>query len=222
MRLRLWAVLLPLPIVVATLVVFLLIGQDRAGGRELRFQRPAEAGPSPFTKPADVQGRLAIDLEKGRLGGGVSKLVCDRELLIRLLRDHPAARREWARIRGIADDEGTVARYIRRLRPATVVRDTRATSYRLAGGRTVPFDAVLKAGSAVLVSRSGAVVVRCRCGNPLSQPSFAPEPKCVGCPRDYRPPPRCVPAGACYRLYPEPPPATASPPASRTGTAPRP
>jgi hypothetical protein len=209
-------VLLPLPLTIGALVAFLLVGQDRAGGQDLRFQRPAQAGQDPFTKPADVPGRLAVDLEKGRFGGSASKLVCDRERLIRLLRERPAAMREWARIRGIPADADAVARYVRRLRPATVIRDERATSYRFSAGRAVGFDAVLQAGTAVLVSRSGAVVVRCRCGNPLSQPTFHPTPKCVGCPRGYQPPPRCVPAGACYRLYPEPP--TASAPASGTRT----
>ena len=78
------------------------------------------------------------------------------------------------------------------------------TNHSFVGGRAVGYQAILQAGTAVLVDSSGRPVVRCRCGNPLLEPIFIPTAKCLGCPPDYRPPPPCT--RRCWRRYPDPPP----------------
>ncbi len=40
----------------------------------------------------------------------------------------------------------------------------------------------------MLVDQYGRPVVRCRCGNPLTRPTFVPTASCYGCPARYRPP----------------------------------
>jgi hypothetical protein len=65
----------------------------------------------------------------------------------------------------------------------------------------------MQKGTAVLVDKDGKPVVRCRCGNPLTEPVELDEQvKCINCPSDYKPPPPCEPGDACYRPSPNPPP----------------
>jgi hypothetical protein len=97
-------------------------------------------------------------------------------------------------------------------------------------GHAVAFQAILQAGTAVLVDKDGKPVTRCRCGNPLLEPVFYKEATCYGCPPNYRPPPPCEYVdfedseyrrygdeeflrtyrrreyrGSCYLPYPDPP-----------------
>jgi hypothetical protein len=202
------AVAAVLAIAGAVLVVLLVTGKgtDEASAQTVRFERPTEPGPKPFTNPADVGGKDKVQIGSGPFGGTGSDLVCDRELLIRSLKARPDRLREWARIRGIEPTYAAVARYIRKLKPVTLTRDTRVTNYTYEDGRAVGFQAILQAGTAVLVDRYGEIVARCRCGNPLTKPIYIPTAECIGCPPNYRPPPPCDPYSECYRRYPNPPP----------------
>src|SRR5688572_25459760 len=169
-------------------------GDDDSGGEKgqtVRFQKPTDAGPDPFVKKADARGSKRVKVGSGPFGGTGSDLVCDRELLIRSLRARPDRMREWARVLGVEPNIRVVARYIRRLRPVTLTRDTRVTNHNFVNGRAVAYQAILAAGTAVLVDRRGVPVARCRCGNPLLEPIYIPTAKCFGCPPDYRPPPPC-------------------------------
>ena len=80
--------------------------------------------------------------------------------------------RAWAEVLGIPPNIRAVARYIRKLKPVTLTRDTQVTNHSFEGGRAVAFQAILQAGTAVLVDKYGEPVVRCRCGNPLTTPIF--------------------------------------------------
>ena len=190
----------------AASAVLLIGGGDEAEGRTVRFQKPTEPGPDPFTKPADVRGERKVSVGSGPFGGTGSDLVCDRELLIRSLRARPDRLRAWAQVAGVDPTARAVARYIRSLRPVTLTRDTRVTNTSYADGRTVRFQALLQAGTAVLVDDKGIPVARCRCGNPLTEPIHYPEATCIACPPDYKPPPPCERYRDCYRRYPDPPP----------------
>ena len=194
---------------IAVGLVLLLGGDDEAEAQTVQFQAPTDAGEDPFTRPTDVRGETRVRLPAnaaGPFGGTGSDLVCDRELLIRSLRARPDRMREWARVLGVEPNIRAVARYIRRLRPVTLTRDTRVTNHNFVNGRAVAYQAILAAGTAVLVDRRGVPVVRCRCGNPLLEPIYIPTAKCFGCPPDYRPPPPCDNYDDCYRRYPNPPP----------------
>jgi hypothetical protein len=202
---------------------------DEADGQTVTFQKPTDKGPDPFTQPADVRGSKKVDVGSGPYGGTGSDLVCDRELLIRSLRARPDRLKEWARVLDVEPDIGAVARYIRGLRAVTLTRDTRVTNHSFVDGHAVAFQAILQAGTAVLVDKDGVPVVRCRCGNPLLEPVYVKTAKCFGCPANYKPPPDCVYvdfarlyrdydgdeylrvyrrsdyAKSCYLPYPEPP-----------------
>jgi len=177
----------------------------------VRFQRPTEPGPDPFTRPADRSGPTTVTVTvertgQGPYGGTGSDLVCDRELLIRSLRARPDRLRAWALVRHLSPTYRAVATYIRSLRPVTLTRDTRITNHSFVGGQAIAFQSILQAGTAVLVDEKGIPVARCRCGNPLLEPIYIPEAICLSCPPQYEPPPPCQPYGNCWRRYPDPPP----------------
>lgn len=205
---RRWIILAVIAVIAATgaVAAVLVIGGDKneAQAQTVRFQSPTSRGPDPFTRPADVRGKKKVEVGSGPFGGTGSDLVCDRELLIRSLKARPERLREWARVRGVEPTYGAVARYIRKLRPTTLIVDTRVTNYSYVNGRAVGFQAILQAGTAVLVDETGKIVARCRCGNPLTEPIFIPEATCYGCPPDYTPPPPCN-GKRCYDPYPDPP-----------------
>jgi hypothetical protein len=183
-------------------------GTENASAQTVRFEQPTETGSNPFTKPADVKGKTNIKPEVGQgpFGGTGSDRVCDRELLIKSLKARPDRLREWARVAGVRPTKRAVARYIRKLKPVTLTRDTRVTNHSFVNGRAVPFQSILQAGTAVLVDKSGRPVARCRCGNPLLEPVYYPSARCLNCPASYRPPPPCEPYGECWKRYPNPPP----------------
>lgn len=171
-----------------------------AGEKDLQtvsFQEPEDPGPDPFTKPADVEGDREVDLPASGsgstqpFGGSGSNRVCDRDKLIRFLRRNPEVMREWARVLGVRPTFSAVKKYIAKLHPVTLTRDTQVTNHAYKNGRAVPFQAILQAGTAVLVDKYGAPVVRCFCGNPLGPAVFVPTAKCNGCPPDYKPPRQC-------------------------------
>jgi hypothetical protein len=179
--------------------VLILGGDDEAKAQTVKFQQPIDVGPDPFIdRPADRKGRKKVKITPsspepapGTYGGSGSDLVCDRDLLIRELKDHPDRLAEWARVLGVEPTIKAVGQYIAKLHPVTLTRDTRVTNHTFAGGRSVPFQAILAAGTAVLVDDYGNPVVRCRCGNPLLKPLYIPEAVCLACPPRYTPPPSC-------------------------------
>lgn len=181
-------------------------GGEKEKGQVVRFQKPTEPGPDPFTaRAADVRGPDRVDVGSGPYGGTGSDLVCDRELLIRSLRARPERLREWARVVKVRDDVGTVSKYIRKLRPVTLTRDARVTNHSFVSGKASGYQAILQAGTAVLVDEHGVPRARCRCGNPLLEPIFVPSATCFGCPPNYRPPPECEPWDECFTVYEHPP-----------------
>ena len=54
------------------------------------------------------------------------------------------------------------------------------TNHTFQNGRAVPLQSVLQAGTAVLVDEFGRLVVRCRCGNPLLEPTKVTNPVYTG------------------------------------------
>jgi hypothetical protein len=65
---------------------------------------------------------------------------------------------------------GQTESFLRSLTPLTLRTDTAVTNHGFEDGRATPFQAVLQAGTAVLVDAKGLPRVRCYCGNPLGEP----------------------------------------------------
>ena len=161
----------------------------------ITFQEPEDPGNDPFTPPADEEGDETVEVaasgEVQPFGGSGSNRVCDRDKLIKFLKSNSQRRAEWARVLGIDPDFESVKEYIAKLHPVTLTRDTQVTNHAFTNGRAVPFQAILQAGTAVLVDKYGVPVVRCYCGNPLLPAAYAPEARCTGCPPNYKPPRQC-------------------------------
>jgi hypothetical protein len=208
---RRWALL------VAAMLLALLVGLAAAGcgggddkasaekGQTVRFQKPTESGPDPFTKATDIEGEDRVKVGSGPFGGTGSDLVCDRELLITSLKARPERMKAWADVVGIKATVTEVEQYIRDLKPVTLTRDARVTNHSFVGTKASPYQAILQAGTAVLVDNEGHYRARCRCGNPLLEPVFIPEAICYGCPPNYTPPEPCEPESECWEEYPNPP-----------------
>jgi hypothetical protein len=157
-----------------------------------------------FTPPADIQGLVTIEAE-GPFGGSGSNFVCDRERLIAFLDDRQDRQRAWARVEAIEPTSEAVAKYIRSLRPATLLEPTRVTNHTFKDGKTVASQAILDAGTAVLVDDQGAIRVRCRTGAPLLDPILANAQECDDCPADYKLPNSVRVASTYYAVHPAPP-----------------
>jgi hypothetical protein len=189
--------------VVAVIVIALGGGSDDKKSKAasdlqtVSFQKPEDPGPDPFTQPADVKGHDEVDIPASGtggdqpFGGSGSNRVCDRDKLIRFLKRNPERMREWARVLGVRPTFRAVKKYIAKLHPVTLTRDTQVTNHAFKNGRAVPFQAILQAGTAVLVDKYGTPVVRCYCGNPLGPAVFVPTATCHGCPAHYKPPKQC-------------------------------
>ena len=164
----------------------------KVSAQTIRFQKPEDPGPEPFTAPADVSGSKTVDVvASGPYGGSGSDKVCDRDLLIRFLKSNPERMRAWAEVLGLHPDSRTVSRYIAKLHPVTLTRDTQVTNHSFVNGRATSFQSILQAGTAVLVDEYGHPVARCRCGNPLTEPTYFKTGTCIGCPPRYTPPTQC-------------------------------
>ena len=153
------------------------------GGEEVQLVSATASGPDPFTPPIAPEA-LPVTVTtapgSGPFGGTGDNSLCDREQLVTFLTDpaHSTQAREFARVLGISVAQ--IPTYVRNLIPNTLASDTRVTNHTFQNGRAVGFQAVLQAGTAVLVDTYGKPVVRCRCGNPLLEPARVSSPTYVG------------------------------------------
>jgi len=109
-------------------------------------------------------------------GGTGEKAACDAAQLISFLERNPGKAAAFAAVIGIS--QGEIEEYVNGLTPLILREDTRVTNHGFEDGEATPFDAVLQAGTAVLVDSRGVPRVRCACGNPLAEPiavSSSPE-----------------------------------------------
>jgi hypothetical protein len=158
---------------------------------------PADTpGPDPFTRsvaigeatafPADVQAvtknfahslttdastrtLVAVGTTPGLYGGSGDTRTCNVEQLVAFLRANSAKARAWAQVFGIPPSG--IASYVAGLTPVVLTQDTLVTNHGYRDGSANAFQAVLQAGTAVLVDATGTPRVKCNCGNPLSPPS---------------------------------------------------
>ncbi|MFE9994908.1 DUF6777 domain-containing protein [Streptomyces avermitilis] len=174
--------------VVAALVLARSHGTSTAGkGGEVFLQAAGKSGPYPFTEStanesstapltpapastsASAQAARGIDGSEPGLYGGTRKVSsCDVEKQIKALRAAPEKNRAFASVEGIAPSE--VPAYLRSLTPVQLRVDTWVTNHGFRNGVATPYQAVLQAGTAVLVNSRGVPRVRCACGNPLLYP----------------------------------------------------
>ncbi|MEU8563515.1 DUF6777 domain-containing protein [Streptomyces cyaneofuscatus] len=193
-------------VVAVALVVFLTRPDDGGGsgskaGGEVFLQAAGSSGPDPFTEstarkndtepgtasPSAVPSASATGSQVTRgvdgaapgLYGGTRKVAsCDVEKQISTLRAAPDKNRAFASVQDI--EPSAVPDYLRSLTPVQLRMDTRVTNHGFRDGKATPYQAVLQAGTAVLVDDRGVPRVRCACGNPLLPPVAQEDPKQTG------------------------------------------
>ena len=165
----------------ATLAVVLSSGKAAA---QVQLQPTGAAGPNPFTAPvtkATASATPSVNLSGGSgaaktVSGGTVGLYggtehvssCDAEKMIAFLAANPDKARAWAGVESISPSE--IPSYVRSLTPVLLRVDTRVTNHGFVNGSATSFQAVLQAGTAVMVDAQGVPRVRCACGNPLLAP----------------------------------------------------
>ncbi|WP_455359658.1 DUF6777 domain-containing protein [Streptomyces sp. SYSU K21746] len=164
--------------------------KDKTDAQEILLQPVADQGPDPFTgstatsdatpvrppgpagsPPSPAKGqvvRTVTGSTAGLYGGTRSLGSCDVEQQVHFLTTDPAKARAFARTSEIS--EAIVAEYLRGLTPVLLRADARVTGHGFRDGDVTPYQAVLQAGTAVLVDGHGMPRVRCAGGNPLRPP----------------------------------------------------
>ncbi|MEU3710849.1 DUF6777 domain-containing protein [Streptomyces catenulae] len=125
--------------------------------------------PSPHAAPRrpqtvrDLPGSL-----HGLYGGRRTTASCDTGQLIRYLSADRARTAAFADTEGIEDS--SVPQAVRALTPVELRYDTRITAHGFRDGEATDYQAVMQAGTAVLVDGHGVPRVRCAGGTPLTPP----------------------------------------------------
>lgn len=178
---------------VGGVLAVVLGGGSKAKAGEIFLQPASAPGPDPFgpsiaapispaagvlssaaptTAAAATTGPLVINAQFGgtpELYGGSKQLgVCDKPAMISFLQANPDKAAAWAAVQGIP--VSALPEYITKLTPVVLRSDTRVTNHGFVNGKANPFQAILQAGTAVLVDEYGVPRARCACGNPLAPP----------------------------------------------------
>lgn len=161
-------------------------GTSESGG-EVLLQAAGKSGPDPFTgstakddgtppsptalpsSSASANVTRGVDGAASGLYGGTRNVAsCDVEKQIAALKKDPAKNKAFASVLDI--DASAVPAHLRSLTPVQLRLDTRVTNHGYRDGAATSYQAVLQAGTAVLVDDRGVPRVRCACGNPLLPP----------------------------------------------------
>ena len=128
--------------------------------------------PSTLTS-GDIAGS-APGLYAGRTYGGTGANICDVEAMIAFLTYYEDRGRAWAAIQGI--EYAALESYLRSLTPVFALQNLNVQMFGFKNGQSYGYDAVIAAGTAILIDDQGMPRARCACGNPLLGPAEdAPE-----------------------------------------------
>ncbi len=127
----------------------------------------ATAAPSPSASAAQAVTSYSGSTP-GLYGGTRQVSSCNKDQLVSFLQANPDKARAWAGVEGISVAD--IPSYVAGLTPAILRADTRVTNHGFDSGQATTYQAVLEAGTAVLVDNFGVPRARCYCGNPLTPP----------------------------------------------------
>ncbi|MFF0484457.1 DUF6777 domain-containing protein [Streptomyces sp. NPDC004435] len=169
------------------------------GTGEVFLQNTSASGPDPFTastaRTDSASGTASLPPRTGAAetatpqvsgstpglyGGTRATASCDVEQQVRYLSAEPAKNAAFAEVLGL--EPNAVPGYLRSLTPLQLRVDTRVTNHGYKDGAATSYQAVLQAGTAVLVDGRGVPRVRCACGNPLTEPVAQQQPRTTGTP----------------------------------------
>jgi hypothetical protein len=139
-----------------------------AAGARPPFIPPTASPAPPPLSPAPAIGNVAVTGDTPGLYGGTRSNTCNAQAIGTFLKTRPVTAAAWTSALGLRPDQ--VEPFLGSLTPLTLRTDTAVTNHGFTDGRATPFQAVLQAGTAVLVDAEGLPRVRCYCGNPLGEP----------------------------------------------------
>jgi hypothetical protein len=127
--------------------------------------------------PVGSAGVFAGDTP-GLFGGSRGVSPCEPRQLVTLLQADPATAEAWSGVHGFAAAD--LPGYVARLTAVLLRSDTAVTAYGFRDGAAAPHQAVLQAGTAVLVDDHGLPRAKCYSGNPLAPPQPPAQPEYEG------------------------------------------
>ena len=145
-----------------------------AGGPVVRPDATRSGAPRSPSAPGKGKGLTRIGSTPGLYAGTRAVPSCDVEALVRMLAVDPAKEEAFARTVPVPRDR--LAGFLRGLTPVQLRADTLVTGHGFRVGEVTTYQAVLQAGTAVMVDGRGLPRVRCVCGNPLDPPSGKGDP----------------------------------------------
>ncbi|MEU9486269.1 DUF6777 domain-containing protein [Streptomyces decoyicus] len=172
--------------VVAAVILTMVLTRPGGSGTSEVFAEPAastgqdpvtkstanDSSPTSSAKPRKPSGGGNSTFEgatPGLYGGTRNSASCDVEKQITYLTGSPERNQAFAGVLG--KKPGQVPSYLRSLTPVQLGYDTRVTNHGFKDGKATSFQSVLQAGTAVMVDSYGVPRVRCKCGNPLTEPT---------------------------------------------------
>ncbi len=130
---------------------------------------PAAPAVSPDGQAAPMAMRTANGDLPGLYGGTLDTTTCDAELMFNYLDQNPNKANAWAGVHRIKPSQ--IRAWGTELTPVLLRTDTRVTDHGyIEVGQAIPRQAVLQAGTAVMVDKYGSPRVRCISGSPLLDP----------------------------------------------------
>ncbi|MBC9716091.1 PASTA domain-containing protein [Streptomyces sp. TRM66268-LWL] len=108
--------------------------------------------------------------EAGLYGGSKKIDICDPELLLEFLLEAGNGKKKaaWAKALGIGAKNKNVKAFVESLKEVVLANDTLVGNHGYRKGKHYRYEALLEAGTAVLVDAFGVPRVKCNCGNPLA------------------------------------------------------
>ena len=155
-----------------------------SGPARALYQPPGVVGPDSFAPTFELssyevtsddpvlEGEVsssAPGIYRGQTYGGTGTNICDTEKMIEFLQYYSDRGRAWAAIQGISFEE--LPSFIRSLTSVYVTQDINVKMFGFKNGQSYGYDAVIAAGTAILIDDQGMPRARCACGNPLLSPN---------------------------------------------------
>jgi hypothetical protein len=143
------------------------VGKDHPGVTPPAGAASSSGGPATYTASTP-----------GLYGGTRNYKSCNASQLVSFLQQNPSKAAAWASALHIQTSQ--IKDYVSKLTSVLLRTDTRVTNHGYVNGQASAFQAVLQAGTAVMVDQYGQPVVKCYCGNPLGAPMLLSSPTYTG------------------------------------------
>lgn len=145
-----------------------LVAGDRPGFRT----EPVATQASDEDSPDAIEVTATVGTDDGVYGSTSDATICDVDAMAAALADDPSAAGTWADLEGVEVTQ--ISSTLSSFAPVVLGADVLVTNTGYRSGTPHRFQAVLQAGTAVLVDSFGRPRVKCGCANPLLPAELEP------------------------------------------------